>query len=200
MRTEFEATFINVDKDQIREKLLYAGAVLVYPERLQRRSNFYLPDKNEFSWVRVRDEGGGLITLSYKNVPDKANNINEQKELCLKVDDFELAKEFLLAAGCFEKSFQETRREAWQLGGADITIDEWPFLNPFVEIEAESEEIVKAVSELIGFDYNQALFCNVFYVYSQQYGISVEELKRRVENDLNQLTFDPSIKNPFIIQ
>lgn len=196
MAIEFEATFANINKEEIRARLKSAGAKLVYEETIQKRSNFYLPDKNEHSWIRVRDEGRGVITLSYKAVPDKTENISDQKEICLKVDNFVTAKDFLTVLGCVEKSYQETKREAWQLGGAEITIDEWPFLNPFVEIEAESEEMVEEVTKVLEFDYSLALFCNVFYLYSQQYNIPVDNIKKRVAGDLNKLTF--SMDNPFI--
>jgi len=199
MAIEYEATFPNIDKDEIRERLKKAGAVLVHVEVLQKRNNFYPPQNNdENSWVRVRDEGDGIITMSFKTVPDKTENISDQREICLKVDNFAEAKDFLLSLGCTEKSYQETKREAWKLDGAEITLDEWPFLYPFVEIESDSEELVKSVSKKLGFDYQEALFCNVFYLYSQQYKISVAELKKMVSTKLSRLTFDSN--NPFIIK
>ncbi|MEI7451793.1 MAG: CYTH domain-containing protein [Candidatus Falkowbacteria bacterium] len=199
MAIEYEATFPDIDKDEIKKRLKKAGAVLVHAEVLQKRSNFYPPQNNDKdSWVRVRDEGDGIITMSFKTVPDKTENISDQKEICLKVDNFAEAKIFLLSLGCSEKSYQETKREAWKLDGAEITLDEWPFLLPFVEIESNSEENVKNVSEKLNFNYQDALFCNVFYLYSQQYKISVEELKKMVSTELSRLTFDSD--NPFIIK
>jgi hypothetical protein len=50
-----------------------------------------------------------------------------------------------------------------------VTIDEWPFLRPFVEVEGQSAESVKQVSEKIGFDYAQALFGAVDVLYIRQY-------------------------------
>lgn len=196
MAIEYEVTFPNIDKDKIRVRLQDIGAVLEYPETLQKRSNFD-PPKNEDndSWIRVRDEGRGIITMSYKTVPDKADVISQQKEICLRVDSFEEAKDFLLSLGCQEKSYQETKRELWRTDGVEITIDEWPFLAPFLEIESNSEAAVKNVAEKLGYNYQEALFCNVFYLYSQQYGISVDDLKKRTSAELSRLTF--SSKNPF---
>ena len=37
MQTEYEATFININKDEIREKLKSVGAVLVKPEVLMKQ-------------------------------------------------------------------------------------------------------------------------------------------------------------------
>jgi adenylate cyclase class 2 len=197
MAIEYEATFSNINKDKIRTLLQNIGAVLVYPETLQKRSNFNPPQiHDQDSWIRVRDEGRGVITMSYKTVPDKADLIDQQREICLRVDSFEEAKAFLLSLGCQEKSYQETKRELWTISGVEITIDEWPFLNPFLEIESNSEVAVKDVVEKLGYNYQEALFCNVFYLYSQRYGIPVDDLKKRTSAELNSLTF--SSKNPFL--
>lgn len=196
MAIEYEATFPNIDKDKIRARLQDIGAVLEYPETLQKRSNFNPPqNKDNDSWLRVRDEGRGVITMSYKTVPDKADIISQQKEICLRVDNFEEAKDFLISLGCQEKSYQETKRELWRIDEVEITIDEWPFLAPFLEIESNSEAAVKNVVEKLGYNYQEALFCNVFYLYSQQYGISIDNLKKRTSAELSRLTF--SSKNPF---
>jgi len=45
MAIEYEATFPNIDKDEIRERLKKAGAVLIHAEVLQKRNNFI-----KFQW------------------------------------------------------------------------------------------------------------------------------------------------------
>lgn len=190
MTTEFEATFSNVDKDDIRERLKAAGAKLIKPEFMQKRVVFNLPTGHEMSgaWLRVRDEGD-QITMSLKIVHD--GKIEDQKEIMFKVQDFDEAEEFLKLIGCQRKAYQESKRELWQLDGADITIDEWPFLEPYVEVESDSEENVKAVSEKLGFDYQTAIFGAVDYLYSQKYGIP----KTVINNQTPLINFE--MENPF---
>lgn len=168
MKIEYEATFPDVDKREVREKLLAVGATLVKPEFLQKRVVFNLPKGHEIpgGWMRVRDEGD-RITMSLKVVDGE--HIENQKETCLTVDDFDEAVNLLLSLGCEKKSYQETKRELWTLGGTEVTIDEWPFLRPFVEVEGQSAESVKQASEKIGFDYAQALFGAVDVLYIRQY-------------------------------
>jgi adenylate cyclase class 2 len=168
MKIEYEATFPDVDKREVREKLLAVGATLVKPEFLQKRVVFNLPKGHKIpgGWMRVRDEGD-RITMSLKVVDGE--HIENQKETCLTVDDFDEAANLLLSLGCEKKSYQETKRELWTLGGTEVTIDEWPFLRPFVEVEGQSAESVKQVSEKIGFDYAQALFGAVDVLYIRQY-------------------------------
>lgn len=189
MQIEYEATFPNIDKDEIRERLKKAGAELVRSEFLQKRFNFHLPKekKTNYSWVRVRDEGD-KITMSLKSV--EGGDIGDQKELCLKIDDFDLAKEFLENLGCEKKNYQETRRELWMLDDVEIMIDEWPFLEPFVEIEGKSEEEVVAMSKRLGFDYTLAVFGGADELYNKKYGIHKD-----IINTTPKVTFEG--KNPF---
>ncbi len=191
MDIEYEATFININKEEIRKKLKKVGAKLVKPEFVQKRVNFHLPKghENENAWMRIRDEQN-KITMSYKEI--NGEKIENQKEINLVIDDFKTGEEFLISIGCQRKSYQETKREIWELDGVEICIDEWPFLEPFVEVEGKSEKEVKAVSEKIGFDYSKALFCPAGDIYSKKYNISSQV----ISNKISKITF--GMKNPFL--
>ncbi len=189
MEIEYEAKFLDIDKDEMRQRLKAVGAKLIRPEFLQKRIPFDLPKekKSKDVWLRVRDEGD-KITLSLKAVT--GDNIEDQKEICLEISDFSDAVKMLESIGCEAKSYQETKRELWKLDDVEITIDEWPFLKPFVEVEGKSEKVVKSVSEKIGFDYDDALFCAVGKLYKIKYGIHLDEI-----NNLRKIVFN--MDNPF---
>lgn len=190
MYTEYEATFLNIDKDEIRGRLRGVGATLVRPEYMQKRIAFDLPSEHGsiHEWVRVRDEGD-KITLSYKKID--GDEIHNQKEIQITVDDFDKAVELLSAIGCGAKAFQESKRELWKIDDTEITIDEWPFLEPFVEIEGESEEVVRKVAEKLGFNWSEAKFCAVGALYEMKYGIDAH----RINKETPRITFD--MENPF---
>ena len=189
MNIEYEATFANINKDEVREQLQKAGATLVRPEYLQKRIPFYLPKekRSKHSWLRVRDEGGDM-TLSLKTVD--GDKIENQKELLLRVDNFDTAVSILESIGCEPKSYQETKRELWTLDNVEVTIDEWPFLEPFVEIEGTSEEVVRQSADILGFVWHDALFCAVGKLYEMKYGIPEDEI-----NVAKKIVFD--MENPF---
>ncbi len=190
MAIEYEATFLNIDKDEIRKKLKDMGAKLIKPEFLQKRVVFNLPNPPcKHSWVRIRDEGD-KITMTYKAI--KGNKIEDQKEIELIVNDFNKAIDFLETIGCERKAYQENKRELWNLDNVEICIDEWPFLEPFVEVEGKSEKEVKVVSEKLGFDYSKAWFCAVGLLYSKKYNMPPEI----INNEIKEITFD--IENPFL--
>ncbi len=192
MQTEWEATFWPIDKSEMRKRLKDAGAVMVYPERLMRRVNLYPPDEEYAlrAWVRVRDEGG-KITLSLKERTGDNSRIDQMGEIELTVDDFEKTRDLLRGLGCKDKNYQETKRELWQLDDVDITIDEWPFLEPFVEVEGTSEESVKAASTKLGFAWEKARFDTADKVYAERYGVDYQFVNRHIPI----LTFD--VPNPF---
>lgn len=190
MDIEYEAKFLHVNKDEVRERLQKAGATLVRPEYLQKRIPFHLPIGKRINdvWLRVRDEGD-KVTVSLKAID--GDKIENQKELCVQVSDFSDTVRILEAIGCERKSYQETRRELSILDNTEITIDEWPFLEPFVEVEGTSETLVREVSEKIGFDYQQALFCAVGKLYQIKYGIHPDQI-----NTVGKIVFD--MENPFV--
>lgn len=191
MKTEYEATFADIDKNEIRKRLEAAGAKFIRPEFLQKRAVFNFPEGHEVKggWARVRDEGD-KITVSAKIV--SGAKIEDQKEIYFEVSDFESAKEFLKLVGLREKAYQESKREFWKMDGADITIDEWPFLEPFIEIEGEEETSVKNAAEKLGFNWSDAFFGAVDTLYGKKYGLPEDV----INNQTPLIVFD--MENPFI--
>lgn len=191
MKIEYEATFTHIDKGAIRKILQKVGAECLRPKFMQRRFVFNLPSNHKIKggWLRVRDEGN-RITMSLKVVD--GDTIKDQKEICLTVDDFDEAAQFLAGLGARKKSYQETKRELWKLGHAEITIDEWPFLEPLLEIEADSETIVRVTAEKLGLNYANARFCSVSPLYAEKYGVSED----RINNQTPKIVF--KMENPFL--
>jgi adenylate cyclase, class 2 len=180
MTTEFEAKFLDIDKSRMRSLLRSKGAKLIRKEFLQKRLNFHLPDKKRGyyrnAWIRVRDEGD-KITLAVKMV--LGHRIHDQKEIQVTVDDFKKTTALLEAIGCEKRIFQESKRELWHLGGTEITIDTWPCIKPFIEIEGMSERVVRKVAKILELDYTKAVFGSVGMVYHAKFGIWPEEIEKK---------------------
>jgi adenylate cyclase class 2 len=176
METEIEAKFPNINKDNLRKKLKEVGVVLEHEEILMRRTNFDYPDRSldkKGGWIRVRDEGN-KVTLSYKQLNDRT--LHGTKEVSLVVDSFEKSCEFLLAVGFEIKAQQETKREKWSHQGVEITIDTWPWVPSFVELESKSESILKKVSGLLDFKWEDAMHGSVETIYQMHYDFSESEI------------------------
>jgi len=177
METELEAKFLDIDKEALRNKLKEIGAKLIYPERLMKRNVFDYPDERlekEGAWVRVRDEGDNKITLSYKRLVDRT--LQGTKEITLDVNSFDTMTSFLLAIGLKQDAYQETKREKWELNGSEITIDTWPWIPSFIEIESPTEDKLKKISGDLGFDWSQAMHGSVETAYQRYYDVTEQEI------------------------
>jgi adenylate cyclase class 2 len=167
MNTEIEAKFLNTDHDVIRDKLQALGATCEQPMRLMRRVTIDTPELIEKdAFLRVRDEGH-RTTMTYKQFDQLS--VDGAKEIEITVSDFDKAVQLLEAAGLKSESFQESKRETWLLGSVEIVLDEWPWLNPYIEIEAESELAVRSTAESLGFAWDMAVFGDVMVAYRAQY-------------------------------
>lgn len=171
MNNEIEAQFLDINKNEIREKLKSAGAKLVKPEVLMKRVVF---DIGPHRFARVRDEGGGKIVMTYKNVADD-KSILGTKEVNLVIDDYENGILFLKECGLKVKSEEESYRETWvyemEDGEVEICIDTWPWIPSFVEVEGPSEKSVWETAEKLGLDKRKAKFGSVDTTYQHYYGI-----------------------------
>ena len=105
-------------------------------------------------YIRVRDEGN-VIRLSLKKTAIEIGKLTDQKEIDVKVSDFNKTVKIIEATGVKFNTFQETLREEWEYKGAQITIDTWPGLSTYSEIETTSEEKVKEIADELGFDWNK---------------------------------------------
>ncbi len=178
METEIEAKFTDINPDQVRMMLEKIGAKREYPEILMKRKVFDYPDwrlEKIGGWIRVRDEGD-KITLSYKQLNDRT--LHGTKEVSVVIDNFEKTCELLVAAGLMETSYKETKREKWMYGDVEITIDTWPWIPTFIEIEGEDEKSVKSVAEKLGFDWGKAMHGSVETVYQMHFDFTEAEIDR----------------------
>lgn len=174
MQTEVEVKFLDIEPDQLRAKLRQIGARLVTSERIMRRRNFdseYMTQNH--AWVRVRDEGGH-ITMTYKQTND--DTITGTQEVNLVVNDFDSARAFLSATGLIEKSYQETKRESWELDEVQIEIDSWPWLPAFVELEGPTESKLRDIARQLNFDWDNHLAGDVTAVYQRHYDFKTSDL------------------------
>jgi len=190
--TEFEAKFYPVNKEEYRKKLKEVGAKLVIPERkmiraiADSRANNLLV-RNDY--IRVRDEGN-LIRLSFKRTADATGRLSDQKEIDVEVSDYDKTIEILKLIGIKFNRIQETLREEWSFKGAQITIDTWPGLETYSEIEADSEENVKKIVRHLGLNWEKRIITAAAEVYAKVYNIGIDEVMEKISN----ITFK---NNPF---
>jgi adenylate cyclase class 2 len=169
MKPEIEAKFININIEDMRAKLRTAGAECEHPMRLMKRAMVRTPAMTKDgrdAFIRVRDEGD-KITLTFKDATEVG--LSGAKEIEIIVDSFDNTLELFKESGFPSRSYQENRRETWRLDSVEVVIDEWPHLNPYIEIEGGDEDSVKKAASKLGFDWTSAVFGGVPVAYQLQY-------------------------------
>jgi len=187
MKLEIEAVFCDVDKDKIRAKLESLGAKLITPERKMIRTVFHLPHSDKSCFARVRDEGDKIV-ITYKEF--ESESATGVKEINLVVNDYDDAVELLRVLGLHEKSYEESMRETWELDGAEVCIDTWPWIPTYIEVEGTSVENMTAVSKKLGFDMKDAVYGSVDLVYTFYYNVPQDEICNGL-NGWNRIEFIP---------
>lgn len=192
---EIEAKFLHLDHEEVRKRLKAAGAKLNYEMRNFRRALFDYPDsrfqKNDHSKrLRIRDEGD-RVAINFKS----KNDTNYVHEIEVNVDSYEKTEALLEAIGFVKYSYQESKRESWELDGVEVVLDVWPWLDSYIEIEGPSEDTIKDVAEKLGYDWTDAKFGSVDTAYMSQYP---KMTKEDSVGDLPEVRFDMEIPRYFI--
>lgn len=113
------------------------------------------------------------------------------------VDDYDAAVALLDKTGMPRETYQETRREVWRLGDVEIMLDEWPWTEPFIEIEGPSEAAVRNVAGTLEFDWKRAVFGGVAAVYLEKYKNMGEEAHIIINRKTPVIRFEDAVPDNF---
>ena len=170
MKQEIEVKFLHVSFDDVRRSLRNINAECMQPMRMMKRVVMDFPDRRlqetKDSWLRIRDEGD-KVTLTYKQTNE--HEFGGANEIEVTVSNYEDTIEIFNKLGLMVYNDQETMRETWRAGEVEVVLDEWPWLDPFIEIEGPTKESVMDVSKKLGFSWKTAVFGSVTVAYRQQY-------------------------------
>lgn len=189
---EFEAKFLNVDPAEIERKVLAQGGRKVF-DRMFHRAVFDYADlrlDKQASWLRVRDEGD-QVTMAFKqrtgtSASDGSSNDGGMLEEEVTVSDFATACRILRHIGLEDKFFIENRRVRYELGDAQLDVDWYPQLEPFLEIEGPSWEAVDMAIVKLGLDPKDKKVFSATQIYA---------IKGIRDKDYSRITFDEMVKN-----
>lgn len=173
MKTEYEIRVLEIDVENIKNKLEQSGAIKK-GEFSQKRYVYDLKPVENGKWIRLRTNGK-VTTLAYKDIV--SSTIDGTKEIEFEVEDIEKTNEFLNLIGFNYRSVQENKRIEYILDNVTIDIDSWPMIPTYMEIEGESEEDVIKIKELLGVDESKVTALNCDDVYRQIYGIDISNMR-----------------------
>lgn len=105
---------------------------------MQKRYVYDFNPVNPKKWIRLRTNGV-KNTITVKEIIDN-QVIDGTNELEVEVSDFNIANLILKELGYVPRNYQENYRIIYNLNGVQISIDTWPKIPTYVELEAKSED------------------------------------------------------------
>jgi hypothetical protein len=196
MSKEIEAQILNIDYDEIINKIKNMGASMKF-DWIKFRIGIFHPclsleeQKNKYSliYTRVRDEGKGIVNITTKSKLKSSDSkfVNEY-EIETK-NSFDECKDLLVANHLSMKAYQERLRQKWYIPNRpeikEIVFDIWPGLPMYMEIEAKTEnDLDKFLTEL-HIDKKNIRYSGVSVFYNEILGVSSDT----INNDTPILDF-----------
>ena len=172
MPIEHEAKILDIDPDAVERKIIDKGGRRLGERRMSRYVYDVTPGENG-KWIRLRDNGTET-TLAVKEITSDA--IDGTHEIEVTVDDFDATNALLEMMGFTAKSYQENKRVSFTLDGAQLEIDTWPQITPYLEIEAATKEDVIRVAELLGYSESDLTGENTIKIYAR-HGIDLDTIR-----------------------
>ena len=130
---------------------------------------------NPNKWVRLR-QSNDKVELTTKHIFDKNDSkIQQVLETEIEVSSFEETNKLLESMGIHKRSFKEKLRTSYEYKNADIEIDRWPMLKPYIEIECDNEDVINEIIDLLDLEGNEVVSLNTERLY-KRVGINIHEI------------------------
>ena len=135
---------LKLDIDNIRE--------ILNNQTLEANMKKFLINPNK--WVRLR-KSNDKIELTTKHILNKKHSDYQNVlETEIEVSSFEEANNLLESIGICKRNYQEKIRYSFVYKDAQIEIDIWPMLDPYLEIECDNNKTIEEILEKLNLKEN----------------------------------------------
>lgn len=129
-------------------------------------------DVNPNKWIRLR-KSNEKVELTVKHILNKnKDKIQKVKEVEIEVSSLEEANLILESIGVVHRNYQEKIRYSYIYKNAEVEIDLWPGLEPYVEIECDSEDVINEIIDMLVFNDKRIVSLNTEELYREK-GIDI---------------------------
>ena len=153
---EIEAKILEVDTDELREKLDGIGASKVFEKQVS--SEFYDFEDGrieENGQIRLRTIGDNSFVTRKIDVDDDRAKVKEEIEF--DVENPDEVRKFLKSIGLEKIETGQKRRAKWHKNSVEYVIDWYPGIPPLLEIEAPSHQKLEESFEELGFSFEETV-------------------------------------------
>lgn len=179
---EIERKIFDINPREVAQKLLRFGAQKTFSGLVKVRY-FDTPDskiRGKGDLLRVRQFEGAHTEVVYKTNKRVEDGCKIYDEYTLKGESFEDTSKIFENLGFTACCSYEKKRTIFKMKEAEIVIDEYPRLPPFLEIEAADAKVIDEIVTQLGLQDNESS-CETIN----------ELLKRKYpDTELNNLTFE----------
>lgn len=122
---------------------------------------------NENKWLRLRQSNDKVMLTSKHILEKNKTNFQNVVETEIEVSSLKETNLLLESLGLAKRSYQEKIRYSYKYKSAEIEIDLWPLLKPYVEIECDDENIINEIVELLGVSDKEIVSLNTEQLYKR---------------------------------
>lgn len=177
---EIEIKILGIDVDEISNKLIELGAHREFEGLIKVKyfdNDSQIRDRGDL--LRVREFERSHTEVTYKTNKRNEGGYKIYDEYELVSPEFEEACKFFESLGYETSCYYEKRRTVFSLEKAEIVIDEYPKIPPFMEIEASDQKIIEDLVKKLGLEENEKSSHTINGLLKEKYP----------DIELNNLTF-----------
>ncbi len=174
MNTEYvehEIKVLNVDINQVKEKLEELGAKKVYEDErkftvLDNENGDYL---KQDKLIRITEEGSVKVSIHINNSKPKIKEAIKYKASRVKEQ-----LDFFLAIGLKPIAKAKAQRISYELGDIDFDIDDFYKIPPYLEIDIENVDNYQELLKKLGLENHEVVKMGTEAIF-EHYGLNYFE-------------------------
>jgi adenylate cyclase class 2 len=188
MGKENEIAILDIDKSKVIKRLKELKFKPLGKSRFKRIEFMLDGDLGSgHSWIRVRTDGKET-TITFKEMKGEGG-FAAMDEFEVKASSFTDSVKIMSKLADSKIVYFENERDAYMLGHAYVTIDKWPQIPAFVEIEAPSIKTLKETYKLLKIKGKFVGNASIHNIY-KQYGLNFEDVVSKNKPKLKKLLAD----------
>jgi adenylate cyclase, class 2 len=171
---EIETKVLEVNREEIKKKLLDMGAVETQDTRLvvDWFGPTGLTHKGDDPWyLRARSTSDGKVEVTWKSLAKVVGNTRQSKEINLNVAEMTTVCELFKAIGLENYAHQEKDRNSFTYKDWSFDIDTYPGMPTYLEVEGSSHEHVNEALAMLGLLSHESISEGERKLISEKYGL-----------------------------
>ncbi len=130
---------------------------------------------NPNKWIRLRQSNDKSVLTSKHILEKDTSYFQNVLETEFEVSSLKEANLFLESIGIAKRSYQEKIRYSYVYKNAEIEIDVWPLIKPYMEIECDDEDVINEIVEKLELNNKEIVSLNTEQLY-KRIGIDVHSM------------------------